>query len=139
MAIRLWRRDHAHRLLTPLVALVAACSTATTIRELPTTVDLRIGHRVTIAETSQTLEFTEVLTDSRCPLGVFCIWAGDFQAAINVSGPGDGPTRHVVLDWMKPDSSSGLILSIDGIQPPRRIAQTIDPRSYVISLHIARP
>ena len=128
------------RSIMALVAFTSACSAATavSVRELPTTVDVRVGHRVSIEATNQVIEFIEVLEDSRCPLGVFCIRAGDFTVALGITDPGASTSHRVSLHWLRPDTANGLVLSIENIQPVRRQQQVIDPKSYVISLHIVK-
>jgi hypothetical protein len=60
------------------VALAASCKDAG-----PRDVTLREGQELTLASGDR-LRFERVVSDSRCPRGVTCIWAGEAKASLNV-------------------------------------------------------
>ena len=49
------------------------------------TVRLAIGTRVRIAPSGPTIAFERVVSDSRCPPDVMCVWAGSVRARLAVS------------------------------------------------------
>lgn len=44
--------------------------------------DLKIGDKATIGPNDVTIEFVDVLGDSRCPTNVTCVWAGNGEVQI---------------------------------------------------------
>lgn len=55
---------------------------------------LRLGQSAILDEPAVTITFTAVPHDSRCPVDVVCVWAGDgvVQLTLHVGPPaGDGP------------------------------------------------
>lgn len=68
--------------------LLAACSTTTLSSvDLPATVTLGPGAHVGIRGTSWTLAFDSVVSDSRCPIDVVCIQAGEALLALALNNP----------------------------------------------------
>jgi hypothetical protein len=60
---------------------------------------LELGEAAVLAEPAVTVTFTAVSHDSRCPVDVVCVWAGDavVQLTLHVGPPeGDGP--DIVVD-----------------------------------------
>ena len=44
--------------------------------------DLKLGDQATIGPNNMTIEFLDVLGDSRCPENVFCVWAGNGEVQL---------------------------------------------------------
>jgi hypothetical protein len=135
-----------HRSIWPgLLAAIGtiACSTATTETvKPPVTVTLRVGDGAAIQGTPWTVTFDSVITDSRCPLGVMCIQAGEALLALELTSalddappPDPGVAPHFSLG-LAPKTVSGFRFSVEEVEPIRRQHDTIDPRSYKIKLHI---
>ena len=77
-------------------ATAAASRTAT----LDQPFELRVGQQVTIAGEALTVSFEGVPSDSRCPTGVQCIWAGDatVQVVLSKDGKAAGFELHTNLE-----------------------------------------
>ena len=56
---------------------------------------LRIGQTMRISEENLTIEFLEVMEDSRCPKNVNCVWAG--RAVVRVRITYSGPAQELLL------------------------------------------
>jgi hypothetical protein len=56
---------------------------------------MQVGQTVTLADRSR-LRYLRVVTDSRCPPGVHCVWAGDAIVAFEWSPP-DGTAQGFEL------------------------------------------
>ena len=104
-------------------------------------VALRLGDRVRVAGTGWAVAFREVVEDSRCPVDMQCIWAG--QVVVRLVGEhSDG--RVAVLTLTMPAGGLGSSalgdLRVDalGIEPARR-AGTPAPESYILHLRIGTP
>jgi hypothetical protein len=89
-----------------LAALLAgACSTdgvapsADLHPQLDRPFTLKIGQSAVLDEPPLVITFTDVPHDSRCPVDVVCVWAGDavVRLALHV-GPGDGRGPDLIAD-----------------------------------------
>jgi len=69
-----------------LVLASASCGRSTTAPQLGDSVDVRFGASVEIPGDTVSVRFTDVTTDSRCPTGVQCVWAGEAVAQFWVEG-----------------------------------------------------
>ena len=101
-------------------------------------VALRLGDRVTVAGVGWSVAFREVIEDSRCPVDVQCIWAG--QVVVRLVGEhSDGRVAALTLTMPAGGLGSGLLgdlrVEAQGIEPVRR-AGTPAPAVYVLSLRI---
>jgi hypothetical protein len=87
------------------------------------------------------IRFGGVLEDSRCPVDVQCVWAGNAQAALGV-GPRrgtQGPTEQVLLNTSQGAQSGeswGLRLTLVDLTPAPRSTQPIPPEDYLIRLKV---
>ena len=100
------------------------------------TVTVAVGGRVVVAGTGWTIRFVEVVEDSRCPIDVQCIWAG--QVVVRLVGEhSDGLVTAVLLTIGPGERGSGLIgdLRVEGVgvEPARR-AGTSHPADYSLRL-----
>ncbi len=80
------RRSAAAWWLLCAIVLCAGCATAASENEMGRTIvdgtefSMRPGERVTLPDRSK-LRYVDVVTDSRCPPEVRCVWAGDAEVA----------------------------------------------------------
>jgi hypothetical protein len=105
----------------------------------------QLSHNQTAVVESESLsvKFLNVTEDSRCPVGVKCIWAGqavveleikshdnepDSMALISQSGRGDLAIKQL----------NGLIVNLVKVEPPRKRNQEIPLSKYLITLNISR-
>lgn len=58
-------------------------------------VKIPLGENVTLGDTS--IQFMEVLEDSRCPEGATCIWEGQCKVKILITDKGDTPSEMEIL------------------------------------------
>lgn len=84
-------------LLAPAMLLLAACATAGAGRSVDADQPFTVvpGETVALPDAS-TLRYVEVAADSRCPVDVVCIRAGDADVVFAVAGPGQGEQRVTV-------------------------------------------
>lgn len=104
-------------------------------------VALRLGGRVTVAGTGWRVGFREVIEDSRCPVDVQCIWAG--QVVVRLVGEhSDGRVAALALTMPAGGLGSGMLgdlrVEAQGIEPVRR-AGSPTPVAYILSLRIGVP
>lgn len=121
-----------------VVALGTACNSPTGVDELPTTVSLSVGNSVSLVQQGVTLRFDSVVTDNRCPMGVFCIVAGQAILSFSLTGTNAPPSGRLLLASDRPDSTLGVVLSAEEVTPfPRTDQPPPDRRAYHIRLRIA--
>ena len=102
-------------------------------------ITLRVGE-TTFVENIE-IRFSGVLQDSRCPVDVVCVTAGNAQAGLGV-GPRrgtQGPTEQVLLNTTEGAESGqswGLRLTLLELGPAPRSTQPIPPENYVIRLGV---
>ena len=107
----------------------------------PSDVNLRPGQSVRILPEDFLVSFDRVTSDSRCPTGAMCFWAGDAGTRFIVSrmrAAASDCTLHTTLDpkWTKFD---GVTLTLHRLLPYPALGVPIDPASYVATLRISRP
>jgi hypothetical protein len=96
---------------------------------------LPIGQSRQTADKTFTVQFDKVVSDSRCPAGAQCIWAGKVEAAFTLTTPdttvavtltsnddGKGNTSHVTL--------GRHLLIFTQANPPKPASEVIKPEDY---------
>lgn len=66
--------------------LLVACGGSSTAPQLGENVEVRLGASVEIPGDTTSVRFTDVTSDSRCPTGAQCVWAGEAVAVFTVGG-----------------------------------------------------
>jgi hypothetical protein len=128
-----------------IVSAGGACSSyagpARSIRP-PATVKLKVGSGASIAGTPWTVMFDSVVSDSRCPLGAFCIQPGEALLALELASPLADPLPHDSPHFLlgrTPATVEGLRFTQVEVLPLVRQGVKIDPRSYQVTLQIEYP
>lgn len=104
------------------------------------TIQLRIGESAVIGTDGPRITFTAVEADSRCPINVTCVWAGDAQVRLHATGP---TTRalplelHTGVEPMAVDFA-GFNIRLIGLAPERRDPDDVQPNDYSVRLAISR-
>jgi hypothetical protein len=126
-------------LVAAVAAVIVACSSPTTsVNDLPVLVDLAAGNRVSLVDRGITLRFDSVVTDSRCPMGALCIWAGQAILSFTLTGPNAPAGGRLLLASDRPDSSLGVVLSAEEVTPYLQInLPPPDHRAYRVKLRIS--
>lgn len=82
--------------------------------------------------------FGEVLSDSRCPTDVVCVWAGNAEVQIGLA-LGTGPTHRFVLNTtLEPASADfgGYRVTLLALTPAPVSTRRIDPAEYRAHLRV---
>lgn len=58
--------------------------------ELGETVVLKAGESAEVASKDVSIRFAELVSDSRCPEGMVCVWAGEAVVSLTLAEPGRG-------------------------------------------------
>lgn len=65
---------------------VLGCGGSSTEPKLGDNIEVRYGASVTIPGDTASARFTDVTSDSRCPSGVQCVWAGEATVLFTIAG-----------------------------------------------------
>ena len=90
------------------------------------------GQTATVRRADARVTFREVREDSRCPVDVQCVWAGDAKVEVTIARTG-APTETKTLSITAPDNevqSGNMKLRFVGLTPVPRQSDTA-PRNYL--------
>jgi hypothetical protein len=124
-----------------LALLLAACGLSTGPGgglETPQVVELAVGEEMQIPGTVLRVGFVGVASDSRCPIGVVCVWEGNAAAELGLAA-GSGPTTPQVLNTSLDPGSvdfAGVRVTLVDVAPWPVDGQPTDPADYVATLSV---
>lgn len=98
------------------------------------------GQRVRVGDDGLVVGFRGVREDSRCPVDVECVWAGNAEVALTVAIGRAGP-RTVMLHTDAEPGAIGigrLVLRLVGLAPDPVSTSRIDPGAYVATVVVER-
>ncbi len=129
-----------------LALLLASCASASVqrVQEPPPpegTVVLAIGTPQRAPGSELTVAFEAVVADSRCPIGVQCIWAGDAAVRLRLSAPNlahTTATLHTNLDTAKETTYAGWKVSLQAVTPAPTADAAVRADDYRVTLLIVR-
>lgn len=125
-----------------VIAAVAGCSPVETaiVAQPGVEFSLPVGKSAVLNGNGPRLTFKQVREDSRCPVDVTCVWAGDAKIEVTVSRNGS-PDDTRVLSLTPPNDeirSADLQIRFVNLTPVPRQADTGAPRAYVARLVVTR-
>ena len=107
----------------------------------PKEVMVRVGE--TVVANSLEITFTRVLEDSRCPVGVTCIWEGNAKVELEVAAlNGDGPTIRLVLNTAtepRAGDAYGQRITLTAVRPNPVATAPIPLDTYEVRLKVEGP
>ena len=101
---------------------------------------LALGKTAVVNGTGVRITFKQVPEDSRCPVDVQCIWAGDAKIELTISGSSAADEVKVIsLTPPNNETTSGdLRIRFIALAPVPRQADAGKPREYVARLIVTR-
>ena len=122
-------------ILSALVFVGAGCAPVQTavIVEPGISFTLAPGQTATVRRADARVTFKEVREDSRCPVDVTCVWAGDAKVDVIIIREG-GPNDAKTLSLTPPDNEvqvGNLKIRFVGLTPVPRQADGNTPRNYL--------
>ena len=125
------------------LGFLLACTPVETavVAEPGQTFALPLGKTAAVKGTGIRLTFKDVRTDSRCPVDVQCIWAGEAKIGVVVARNG-APEETKILGLMPRDAEAvagGLRIRFVGLAPAPRQADAGTERAYVAQLVVDQP
>jgi hypothetical protein len=101
---------------------------------------LGIGQTASIEGEKLVIKFKAVLEDSRCPVNVVCVWAGNGKVEFEVLDI-DGQNKTVILNTEEEQRATtlkGHKLTLISLNPPRIDGVSISPGDYSVTLRVER-
>lgn len=108
---------------------------------LDSDVELKAGQSVAITGETIVLTFERVTTDSRCPAGVQCVWAGD--AVVRVTVTGSAKADKSTLDLHTQQSGrdgtvQGFRIRLVQLMPATQASEKIPADRYMATFLVSR-
>jgi len=103
--------------------------------------NLRYGEHTTLARENLTLTFVQVLEESRCPVGVQCIWEGNARIGVKVEKPASRPVTLELNTSRRYDTEAayqGYKVQLLQLVPHPAHGGTPQPTEYCAELKIVR-
>jgi hypothetical protein len=102
--------------------------------------DLAAGHTASLDGGSLELKFERVAEDSRCPVDVQCIQAGDAVVVLAVTSRGTASTieLHAGVREPREGEAGGYAVRLLDLKPVPRSTVTLRPEDYVARLEVHR-
>jgi hypothetical protein len=101
---------------------------------------LGIGQTASIEGEKLVIKFKAVLEDSRCPVNVVCVWAGNGKVEFEILDI-DGQNKTVTLNTEDEPGAitlKGHKLTLTSLNPPRIDGVSISPGDYSVTLRVER-
>jgi hypothetical protein len=127
------------------MVLVSACSTHSPLDPqisavLDDTFTLRVGQEVTFTGEPLRILFEEVPEDSRCPLQVLCVWAGNAIVRLRVGTATANAQRIELNTTLEPHVISvlGYEISLERLDPYPQSDNRIPQRQYAAHFRVTK-
>ena len=123
-----------------LLASAGAAQTAHVGREF----QVKAGQTVTLDGGRLRVRFARVASDSRCPLDVACVWAGNAEVLFEVSAKGGRGKRSLRLNTNASPERPGegrygrYTVKLVGLSPQPRSTQKIPAGQYTATLLVSK-
>jgi hypothetical protein len=140
MSETLMKRCLATALFLLLAAGAGAAQTAGGGREFK----LRAGRVVTPDGGALRVRFVRVASDSRCPVDVECVWAGNAELLFEVGGDRRRGKKSLKLNTNASPERPGEVkygrytLKLVGLAPQKRSGREIRPGQYTATLLVSK-
>ena len=111
---------------------------AAVVTEVGQTFDLRVGQTARVGSGQLLVGFRGVAADSRCPVNVQCVWAGDAEIRLQVTVARMAWTDHTLHTGVEPRSLRFRenTITVVGLKPETRSGSTIPKENYVVTLKV---
>jgi len=100
---------------------------------------LPVGKTVEIKTENILIQFDKVISDSRCPSGVTCVWAGEAKCVLRVTQNQKTSEITITQSGSSESTNSGFLDTyqvIFKLDPYPAVNQTIDPHDYILTMRL---
>lgn len=139
-AVILCGMKHHHLVPLLLIVTLAACRSASApaahAASLNQEVQLAPKEQAAYGPQGLTVEFVRVVTDSRCPKDVTCVWAGEVVVEVSTrTGSGAAGQQHEIKAG-ESATVGAYHVSIVNVQPEKLSTREIRPEDYRVTLKV---
>ena len=124
------------------LAIVGCATVDTTIVANPgAEFSLPLGQTAALSGTGYRITFDRVTEDSRCPVDVVCVWAGDAKIQLTIQRS-TAPADIQIASLTPPNTevvSGNLKIRFVGLAPAPRSSEPSESRKYVARLVVGTP
>lgn len=127
----------AQRLIAAALFVAAGCATVDTavVAKPGAEFSLALGQTAALNGTDYRITFSRVTEDSRCPVEVTCVWAGDAKIELTVARRSAKDARVVSLTPPNSEATVGDIrIRFVALAPTARQSEPSASRAYVARL-----
>lgn len=102
--------------------------------------ELKVGEKVSVEKAGLNVSFEAVTEDSRCPVDVTCVWAGNAKVALKVSKTGRRAVGLKLNTGLEPKHQiyHGYDVKLVGLNPHLKKGEKINKNDYVATLVVTR-
>lgn len=128
------------RLALAAMVIVAGAGVSSQERE-SAVIELGVGESSPLGSSDLTITLEKIERDSRCPVGVTCVWEGDATARFSVGASGGARTTidlHTNPKFARQAEHAGFVIRLDKLQPYPTAERTIEPSEYRATLEVGR-
>ncbi len=125
---------------TALLVALAGCATVDTaaVANPGAEFSLALGKSAAISGSDYRITFNRVTEDSRCPVDVQCVWAGDAKIELMISrGSAPGDSRIISITPPNSEATVGAVkIRFVSLAPTPRQSEPPASRAYVARLMV---
>ena len=100
---------------------------------------LKNGKQITAKKSKLKIKFISVIEDSRCPIGVNCVWAGNAKIKITVTSAQGEKTFEINTEMgPKGDQFDGYAINLLSLTPHPKAGVTLNPKKYQGKFSVTR-
>jgi hypothetical protein len=119
-----------------LTVLTTSCA-KNNLEEPPPPKIIELQYNGTIAEDGAAIHFAAVTSDSRCPSGSKCPWAGNAEIVLELTGDGNqAAVLNTNPQFQQTYPYNNAKITLKELKPYPEVGQKIDMDSYVAVLSI---
>ena len=122
-----------------LIIILSGCVVTETPAQLSVPFQLRLGESAYFSSEDLTIEFFELNQDSRCPIGVQCIWEGEGIIKLQLSKDNQS-LGELTLSTRDPVQTVGeYTIELVSLEPyPVEVGKLIPAEEYVATLNVSK-
>ena len=122
-----------------ILIAIFAMTTITTAAQTTDNVTVKAGQQKSAKRSKLKIKFVSVVEDSRCPIGVNCVWAGNAKIKVMVTSARGTETFEMNTGLgPKGNQYDGWAINLDSLTPLPRANVTTDPKSYQAKFTVTR-
>jgi hypothetical protein len=128
------------RLRSLLALLLTACTPSLTTVPAGSEFELSPGETVLLGSTDVALSMIDIANDSRCPVDVVCVTAGDAEVRFRVRAEGNDVTVSLhTMQEPRAVTVGAVRLELTSLAPPNHAGSPIPPGEYRAHIRWSTP